>query len=176
MTSPRCYAKSNNVLLTVNTHELNGTLFLSTTTFFGMSLFSSVLKFVAPFTTLYASLYSHKSDLSIGGLKLIFLLTEYCPFDKSFTLIHFLVINFDTVELINNLDILRCYFLLILYICLNSINIFCLFSSKITSSLTFIEFSSGICFGFTIFPTIFFLLIFLMLHLDNFFGSRFCSI
>ena len=37
-----------------------------------------------------ASLKSHKLDLKIEVLNLIFLLTEYWPLDKSFTSIHFL--------------------------------------------------------------------------------------
>ena len=36
----------------------------------------------------------------------MFLLTDYWPLDKSFTLIHFFVTNFDKEESFNNLDIL----------------------------------------------------------------------
>ena len=53
---------------------------------------------MVPFTTLFAALLSRKSDLDIGVLNLRFSLTEYCLFDKSFTLNHFLVTNFNKVE------------------------------------------------------------------------------
>ena len=87
-------------------HDLNGALFLSQKSFCSISVFEVVLTFILPFTTKYMSLESHKSDPSIEVLNLIFLLTEYWPIDKSFTLTHSLVTNFDTDELFNNLDIL----------------------------------------------------------------------
>ena len=37
-------------------------------------------------------------------MNITFLLTEYCPFDKSFTSIHSFLSNFDRVESLNNLD------------------------------------------------------------------------
>lgn len=56
---------------------------------------------IPPFTAIQASLKSHKSGLSIGVLDLTLLLTEYCSLDISFTLIHFFVASFATVELVS---------------------------------------------------------------------------
>ena len=58
---------------------------------------------IVPFTTIYASLESHKSDLSTDVLNLNFLMAEYRPPDKSLTSIDFLVTNFDTVKSFINL-------------------------------------------------------------------------
>ena len=89
-----------NVLLSFDIDDLNdGALLLK------VSFLFLVLTLLVPFMKICVSLESHKSDLSIGVLNLPFLLTEYCPYDKSFTSIHFLVTNFNTVEPFNNLDI-----------------------------------------------------------------------
>ena len=69
----------------------------------------------------------------------MFLLVEYWLFNKSFTSIHFLLTNFNAVELFNNLDILWCTFLK--QFCLNSFNISCLFSGGIIFPSAFLEFS-----------------------------------
>ena len=53
---------------------INGALFLNANALFLFALFGLVLVIV-PFTTIYASLKSHKSDLRIGVLILISLLT-----------------------------------------------------------------------------------------------------
>ena len=53
---------------------INGALFLNVTDLFVFALFGLVT-ITSPFTTIYESLKSHKSDLSIGVLILISLLT-----------------------------------------------------------------------------------------------------
>ena len=65
-------------------NELNAALFLSTQSISSTLSSTPVLRFIASFTTIYASLYSHKSDLSISVLNLLFLLTK-CPINESFT-------------------------------------------------------------------------------------------
>ena len=42
-------------------------------------IWAAARKTIVPFTTVYTSILSHKSDLSIGDPKLL-LLTEYCTF------------------------------------------------------------------------------------------------
>ena len=54
---------------------INGALFLNATLLFLFASSGSVTVKVS-YTTVYASLKSHKSDLSIGVLTLIFLLTS----------------------------------------------------------------------------------------------------
>ena len=90
-------------------HDLNGALFLKATFFSVLSLsFAAAAgrRSVVPFTAICASLQSHKPDRNIEVLNLKFLLTEYYSLDKSFTLVHFFVTNFDTDESFNNLDIM----------------------------------------------------------------------
>ena len=58
-------------------HDLNEVLFLKDS-FLSLFLFSSSPStVVVPFTRIYTSLKSHKSDLSIEVLNLIFLFKEY---------------------------------------------------------------------------------------------------
>ena len=60
-------------------HGLNGSL-LSDATFSSALLFSfasSPKTSIVPYTTIYALLSPHQSDLNVDVLKLIFLLTEY---------------------------------------------------------------------------------------------------
>ena len=67
-------ALSVNILLIFDTQLVNGTLFLNAKYLFLMSinLFLYVFKrVILPLTTTYASLKSHKSDLSIDVLNLI---------------------------------------------------------------------------------------------------------
>ena len=45
---------------------------------------SSIIKCYISLTSIYASLYSHKVDLSIDVLNLICLLGEYAPYASSF--------------------------------------------------------------------------------------------
>ena len=55
----------------------NGTLFLNATLLFLFALSGSV-EVIVPLTTMYASLNSHKSDLSVGVLILIsFLILQF---------------------------------------------------------------------------------------------------
>ena len=77
MTILRSSALSINVLLIFEMHELNGSLFLIATSFSSTLVFAVVLTFIIPFTTIYASLQSHKSDLIIEVLNHTFLLTEH---------------------------------------------------------------------------------------------------
>ena len=63
-----------NVLLIVYMIDLNGALFLKVSFMFLLLALSSTLTFISTFTTIYASLQLHKSDLIIGVLDLIFLL------------------------------------------------------------------------------------------------------
>ena len=49
---------------------------------------------IAPLTSMYASLYSHKLDLIMDVLNLMFLLS-YLPFDSSFISTQFLVLSFN---------------------------------------------------------------------------------
>ena len=81
-------------------HDLNGALLLNVTSFYILSFLlpASAKRYIVLFRRIYISLQLHKSDLNIEVLNLIFLLTEYCPLDISFTSIHFLVTNFDAVE------------------------------------------------------------------------------
>ena len=69
--------------------DINEALFLKVGFLFLLLLELVPVTLIIPFTTVYASLYSHKSDLKIEVLNLIFLLTEYWPLDKSFNLIDF---------------------------------------------------------------------------------------
>ena len=80
-------------------HDLNGASFLNARFSWDLS-FSFAAGFsrsIAPFVTMYASLWSHGFDLYIEVLNLIFLLTEHLPRDQPFTSIHFFVINLDIV-------------------------------------------------------------------------------
>ena len=104
-----------NVLLIFEMHDLNGGLFLNATSLSGLSFsFAAAAKrSIVPFTTIYASLLSHKYDLNIDVFNLFVdrilttcLSTEFLPLDKSFTLIHFFVTNLDTVDSFNDLNIL----------------------------------------------------------------------
>ena len=52
---------------------INGALFLNATALFLFAL-SGLVTVISPFTAMYASLKSHKSDLSVGVLILILLL------------------------------------------------------------------------------------------------------
>ena len=66
------------VLLTFEMCDLNGALFLNTS-FSTLSFYfaAAAKRFAAFFMAKHASLYSHKSDLNIVVLNLIFLLAEY---------------------------------------------------------------------------------------------------
>ena len=71
---------SVNALLISKMHDLNGALFLNATSFsvLSFSFAAAAKRSNVPFTTIYASLQSHKSDhLNIEVLKFTFLLTEY---------------------------------------------------------------------------------------------------
>ena len=68
-------ALSINVLLIFEIHDLN--FMFSSFLSLIFSLKASAKRSISPFTTTYASLYSHKSDLNIEVLNLIFLLTVY---------------------------------------------------------------------------------------------------
>ena len=80
MTISRCSAFSINVnvLLAFDKHGLNGALFSDATSFSALSPWfpGAAEVSIVPFTTIYPSLQGHKSDLNIGVLSLIFLLTE----------------------------------------------------------------------------------------------------
>ena len=66
-------------------HGLNGGLFLKTNLLFFLLALSVPSTVTLPYKKIFASLQSHKFDLSIGVLSLTFLLTEYSPLNKSFT-------------------------------------------------------------------------------------------
>ena len=61
------------VLLIFEMQERNGALFLKAN-FLSYALLSGFVTVIVPFTTIYASLKSHKSNLSIDVLNLICLL------------------------------------------------------------------------------------------------------
>ena len=63
---------SINVLLIFDTYQGNGALFLTFIVLFLLLSLSSPQTVVVPFKTIYASLQSHKFDLSIEVLSLIF--------------------------------------------------------------------------------------------------------
>ena len=132
--------------------NLNGALFLNARPLFERLLTLVPSTVIVSFTTIYASVSSHKSYCSIGVLNLILFLTEYCPFDKSFTSTHFLVTQFGTNEFFSNIYIL-CSFTFY-NTCLNSFKITSLFAGGIIISSTFLELGSGIGFGLTIFLVI----------------------
>ena len=52
---------------------------------------------IFPLTSIYASLQSHKLDLSIAVLNLICLLRQYAPLVLSFISTQFLVLNLDVL-------------------------------------------------------------------------------
>ena len=58
-------------------HDLNGALFLNTIFLFILLALFVPATLILHFTTIYASLWSHKPDLNIEALDLIFLLVEY---------------------------------------------------------------------------------------------------
>ena len=109
---------------------------------------------IVPFTTTFALLQPNKSDLNIEILNLVFLLTEYFLFDKSFTLIYFRITNFNTVESFNTL-------VFKFMISVLNISISCLFTGGITNypSKIFEYVSDRFIFNF--FSLILFLLILL---------------
>ena len=76
---------------------------------------------IFPLTSIYASLQSHKLDLSIAVLNLICLLGEYAPPMSSFVSTKFLVVNLDGLL---DASSTNCYFLVFHYyiIILTSIN------------------------------------------------------
>ena len=115
-------------------HDLNGVLFLKVSFLFLLLSWATFLTLISLFTTICASLKSHKSCLSMGVLNLIFFLIEYWPRDESFTSVYFLVTNTGTVESFNNSDILLCsIFIKLFLICLMfyRLNLFSLFSGRI---------------------------------------------
>ena len=63
MTISRSSALSFNELLSFEMRDLNVALFLRATSFSALpfSFAAAAKKFIVPFTTIYASLYSHKS-------------------------------------------------------------------------------------------------------------------
>ena len=78
---------------------VNGAQFLNIT--FLLILFAAapaaavLLTDIFPLTSIYASLQSHKLDLSIAVLNLICLLREYGPLMSSFISTRFLALNLD---------------------------------------------------------------------------------
>ena len=78
---------------------VNGEQFLNIT--FLIVLFTAapsaavLLAYIFPLTSTYASLSSHKLDLSIDVLNLICLLGEYSPLMSSFISTQFFVLNLD---------------------------------------------------------------------------------
>ena len=78
ITTSKSSALSMNILLIFEMHETNGALFLEANFLSYVSLFGSVTV-IFPFTTIYASLKSHRSDLSMDVLNLICLLGFYLP-------------------------------------------------------------------------------------------------
>ena len=64
------------VLLIFEMQKINGALFLKAN-FLSYALLSEFVKSMVPFTTIYGSLKSHKSDLSIDVLNIICLLCLY---------------------------------------------------------------------------------------------------
>ena len=64
------------VLLIFEMQETNSALFLKAN-FLSCTLLSGFVKVIVPFTTIYASLKSHRSDRSIDVLNLICLLDLY---------------------------------------------------------------------------------------------------
>ena len=86
---------SINVLLIFEMQETNGALFLKAN-FLSYTLSFGSVTIIVSFTTIYAALKSHKSDLSIDVLNLIGLfglcLSLASP-EQSWTFTHFLVIN-----------------------------------------------------------------------------------
>ena len=68
------------VLLTFEMRDLNGALFLNTTSFSTLSFYfaAAAKRFAVFFIAKHASLYPPKSDLNIVVLNLKFLLAEYC--------------------------------------------------------------------------------------------------
>ena len=87
------------VLFILLMQSVDGAQFLNIT--FLLVLFASasaaavLLTDTFPLASIYASLQSHKLDLSIDALKLICLLTEYVPLDSSFISTQFFVLNLD---------------------------------------------------------------------------------
>ena len=74
-------------------HLVNGAQFLNTTFLFllvGATAVPVLLTVLFPLTMIYASVKSHKLDLSIAVLNLIFLFGEYAPIISSFISIQFL--------------------------------------------------------------------------------------
>ena len=116
ITISRSFALSINALLIFDMRDINEALFLKVGFLFLLLLELVPVTLIIPFTTVYASLYSHKSDLKIEVLNLIFLLTEYWPLDKSFNLIDLFVTNFGTIESFSSLDILYVPFLKYFYL------------------------------------------------------------
>ena len=64
------------VLLIFEVHETNGALF-SSANFSSYALLFGLVTLIVPFTAIYASLKSHRSDLGIDVLNLICLLGKY---------------------------------------------------------------------------------------------------
>ena len=67
------------LFLIFDMHDLNAALFLNATSFSALSFYFAAAskRLVVFFTAIHASLYSHKSDLNIVVLNLIFLLAGY---------------------------------------------------------------------------------------------------
>ena len=113
---------------------INGALFLNAKCLFFLLLLFVPVTVIVPLTTIYTSLKSHKSDLSIGVLNFICLLCFYLSStlpDWSWTSIHFLEINLDTSSgFAPNKFVIFCYS--IFNWCQNNLKsliICCLFSS-----------------------------------------------
>ena len=79
------------VLLISEMQETNGALFLKAN-FLSYALLSGFVTVIAPLTTMYASLKSHKSDLKIDVLNLLCLLV--CIYLQSYLADHELLFNF----------------------------------------------------------------------------------
>ena len=77
MTMKRSSAFSVYVLLVFDIHDPNSALFLKVSFSFLQSASLVPVTLILSFTTIYASLLSHKSDLSIEVSNLIFSLIKY---------------------------------------------------------------------------------------------------
>ena len=82
MTIQRSSPLSINVLLIFDMHGLNGELLLNTTFCVLLFLFAAAAERTIAVLQQYKNHCNHKANPSIGVLNIVFLLTEYLPFNK----------------------------------------------------------------------------------------------
>ena len=108
---------------------------------------------IIPFTTICALLQSHKSDLSVRVLDLLFFLMEYWQPDNHILQSIFLPQTFIQLNLLMPSIF---YSIPFYYTWLNLFSMSCLFSNGKTISSTFLKFMLDIGFGFIIFSAVLF--------------------